>query len=317
MQSRLVLDTSGFIHGEEEIFHRALIGQREDGSELYIYTSPLVVREVRDALARKRLQQLESVLIVLEPNSSCVKAVMEFARRTGDYPHLSRTDIQVLSLTLMLDLETHNGKFLKPELLELLPSEARRENSQDDNQRKTTNEDSVCVEQVESALADVQITDATTNSSFDVWIHNENIDSIVQNSKARKKEALVQERRVGCMTSDFSMQNLLLQMGLVLISPDGRRVKKLKSFVLRCESCFHITKQVDKLFCPHCGNHTLLRTTCKTDKQGNLLVFPPKRKKNNLRGTIVSNATALVVERHFITRCIVSYTKTAVGKKCE
>jgi len=301
MQSRLVLDTSGFIHGEEEIFHRALIGQREDGSDLYIYTSPLVVREVRDALARKRLQQLESVLIVLEPNSSCVKAgkehctslggnqsclVMEFARRTGDYPHLSRTDIQVLSLTLMLELETNNGKFLKPELLELLPSEARRENNQDDNQPKTTNEDSVCVEQVESALADVQITDATTNSSFDVWIHNENIDSIVQNSKARKKEALVQERRVGCMTSDFSMQNLLLQMGLVLISPDGRRVKKLKSFVLRCESCFHITKQVDKLFCPHCGNHTLLRTTCKTDKQGNLLVFPPKRKKNNLRGTI-------------------------------
>ncbi|GJD09835.1 RNA-binding protein NOB1 [Galdieria sulphuraria] len=291
---RLVVDTSGLIHGNEDIFHRATIGQTENGSIFYIYTSPRVIQEVRDVRARKRLQELESVLIVREPNSSSLKAVVDFARRTGDYPHLSRVDIHVLSLTLMLELESSGRKFLKPEFIEHLPSGLGepKENvpRSEPGQSKVEEETASSVKQVETAFADIQIKEEkdVAISSFDVWIHSENVDAIVQNSqkKSIQGEPSAQENRVGCMTSDFSMQNLLLQMGLILISPDGRRVKRLKSFVLQCESCFHVTKEVERLFCPHCGNHTLLRTTCKTDKQGNLLVFPPRRKKNNLRGTI-------------------------------
>lgn len=77
MICKWIVDTSGFIHGDDAIFHRAALGQTENGSAFYIYTSPLVVQEIRDARARKRLKELESVLIVKEPNSLSIKAGIE------------------------------------------------------------------------------------------------------------------------------------------------------------------------------------------------------------------------------------------------
>lgn len=43
---------------------------------------------------------------------------------------------------------------------------------------------------------------------------------------------------VACMTSDFAMQNVLLHMGLNLVSSDGKRIDKVKTWVLRCHACF-------------------------------------------------------------------------------
>lgn len=42
----------------------------------------------------------------------------------------------------------------------------------------------------------------------------------------------------GCMTADFAMQNVLLQMGLNLVGLEGKRIEKIKSWVLRCHACF-------------------------------------------------------------------------------
>lgn len=43
---------------------------------------------------------------------------------------------------------------------------------------------------------------------------------------------------VGCMTADFAMQNVLLQMGLSLVGTEGKRIQKVKTWVLRCHACF-------------------------------------------------------------------------------
>lgn len=43
---------------------------------------------------------------------------------------------------------------------------------------------------------------------------------------------------VGCMTADFAMQNVLLQMNLNLVGVEGRRIDKVKTWVLRCHACF-------------------------------------------------------------------------------
>ena len=43
---------------------------------------------------------------------------------------------------------------------------------------------------------------------------------------------------VGCMTADFAMQNVLLQMGLDLVGLEGRRIERIKTWVLRCHACF-------------------------------------------------------------------------------
>ncbi|KAF8897833.1 Nin one binding Zn-ribbon like-domain-containing protein [Infundibulicybe gibba] len=65
----------------------------------------------------------------------------------------------------------------------------------------------------------------------------------------------------GCMTADFAMQNVLLQMGLTLVGVEGKRIEKVKSWVLRCHACFKICKDASKKFCPSCGNPTLLRAS--------------------------------------------------------
>ena len=40
------------------------------------------------------------------------------------------------------------------------------------------------------------------------------------------------------MTADFAMQNVLLQMGLGLVGVEGKRIERVKSWVLRCHACF-------------------------------------------------------------------------------
>ena len=42
----------------------------------------------------------------------------------------------------------------------------------------------------------------------------------------------------GCMTTDFAMQNVLMHMGLSLVDVDGKKIDKVKTWVLRCHACF-------------------------------------------------------------------------------
>lgn len=58
---------------------------------------------------------------------------------------------------------------------------------------------------------------------------------------------------VASVTADFAMQNVILQMGLRLVAPNGMRIKQLSRWVLRCSACFKITKV----------SHALLRCWCQ------------------------------------------------------
>jgi RNA-binding protein NOB1 len=40
------------------------------------------------------------------------------------------------------------------------------------------------------------------------------------------------------MTTDFAMQNVLMHMGLSLVGVDGKKIDKVKTWVLRCHACF-------------------------------------------------------------------------------
>lgn len=99
--------------------------------------------------------------------------------------------------------------------------------------------------------------------------------------------------RTACTTTDFAMQNVLLQMGLCLLSVDGMRIRRLKSWVLRCGACFKIhTDPVDpktglrRMFCGHCGSDMMQRVSASVDgKTGRLKLHFSKKYKNNLRGT--------------------------------
>ncbi|KAI9467157.1 Nin one binding Zn-ribbon like-domain-containing protein [Lactarius psammicola] len=99
---------------------------------------------------------------------------------------------------------------------------------------------------------------------------------------------------VGCMTADFAMQNVLLQMGLSLVGMEGKKIQKVKTWVLRCHACFKICKDASKKFCPSCGNPTLLRasvTISSPSASSDAPVMQVHLKKNfqyRTRGTIYS-----------------------------
>ncbi|GAA5831194.1 hypothetical protein JCM11251_007790 [Rhodosporidiobolus azoricus] len=63
------------------------------------------------------------------------------------------------------------------------------------------------------------------------------------------------------LTGDYAMQNVALQMGLNVLGSGGKRVKEVRTWVLRCHACFKLCKNPDKRFCPSCGGATLLRTS--------------------------------------------------------
>jgi RNA-binding protein NOB1 len=70
---------------------------------------------------------------------------------------------------------------------------------------------------------------------------------------------------VACVTTDFGMQNVLLQMGLRLLSIDGVAVTRVKQWARRCESCAKIVHDQERMFCPRCGNAYLSRVSISVD----------------------------------------------------
>lgn len=59
--------------------------------------------------------------------------------------------------------------------------------------------------------------------------------------RMRKRGKGMKERPqigVACYTGDYAVQNVLLQMGLGLVGEGGKRIREVKSWVLRCHACF-------------------------------------------------------------------------------
>ena len=90
--------------------------------------------------------------------------------------------------------------------------------------------------------------------------------------------------QVAVLTTDFAMQNVILQMNLNLLSPAMTRVKHVKTFVLRCHACFQVTKDLNKQFCPRCGQPSLTRVSCSTNANGEFKLHLKRNFQWNHRG---------------------------------
>jgi RNA-binding protein NOB1 len=91
------------------------------------------------------------------------------------------------------------------------------------------------------------------------------------------------ESTVVSATGDYAMQNVILQMGLRLTTPDGMRVSELRRWVLRCHACGDVTKQTTRVFCAKCGNATLQKVQHTVGANG-AEQFGVRR-KHKIRGT--------------------------------
>ncbi|VDM66043.1 unnamed protein product [Strongylus vulgaris] len=123
--------------------------------------------------------------------------------------------------------------------------------------------------------------EASDSEDDEGWITEDNL------SKALKKMGAVEVEEgvtVGCLTTDFALQNVLLSMHLGLVSLNGYRIKKLKSFVLRCRACFKTTPIMTKEFCPACGNKMLHKCAVSVNEDGEQVLHINWQRLANKRG---------------------------------
>jgi RNA-binding protein NOB1 len=95
--------------------------------------------------------------------------------------------------------------------------------------------------------------------------------------------ATASDSPVALVTADFAMQNVALQMGLRLVTPDGRRVDTARRWALRCSACAAVTRDPGRVFCPKCGNAALDKVEVIVGADGAETVGV--RRQHCLRGT--------------------------------
>ncbi|MGH0135984.1 UNVERIFIED_CONTAM: hypothetical protein FKN15_033182 [Acipenser sinensis] len=139
------------------------------------------------------------------------------------------------------------------------------------------------------------------------WITPSNIKEIQQDMGCCETPS---EMQVGCLTTDFAMQNVLIQIGLHVLSVSGMLITQARSYILRCHACFKTTSNMTKVFCPNCGNKTLKKIAVMIKEDGsfqmhfsrNPKVLNPKGMRYSLpkpQGGKHANNPHLVEDQHF------------------
>lgn len=90
--------------------------------------------------------------------------------------------------------------------------------------------------------------------------------------------------RVACMSTDFAVQNVLKQINLNIATLDGRIIKQVRTYILRCYACFKTTSIMTKLFCPNCGHKTLKRVAVSMNEDGQQVIHINLRRPLTAKG---------------------------------
>ncbi|THV08300.1 hypothetical protein K435DRAFT_832826 [Dendrothele bispora CBS 962.96] len=295
-------------------------------------TVPQVLAELKDKNAKEHLERLGlqfGIKIELkDPDPASLVAVIQYAKKTGDYAVLSHPDLCVLALTHTLHMQaqktkdsvdqngeakqtseeqstspdpTSESQLETVDLKDLEPSAeveeptSQQESHTEENVEDATNENEAIEDEADREPLNVELHPIQNESSsasdstpsqpttsepiYDdpsdeddgegEWITPSNVafhksralNLLPSESNGKKGKIQDEDIDVGCMTADFAMQNVLLQMGLNLVGTEGKRIKRVKTWVLRCHACFKMCKDPSKKFCPSCGNPSLIRTS--------------------------------------------------------
>lgn len=138
----------------------------------------------------------------------------------------------------------------------------------------------------ESQESDSECSEEETDSGDDdesSWITPSNINAM---KSACGKEILeeVDQARVACMSTDFAVQNVLKQINLNIAALDGRLIKQMRTYILRCYGCFKTTSIMTKIFCPNCGHKTLKRVAVSMDENGQRVIHINLRRPLTAKG---------------------------------
>lgn len=335
-----------------------------------LWSVPDVMAEIRDRRARSALERLPFTLQMREPSAEAMSAVVNFSRKTGDFAHLSLTDLRVMALTYMLETEA-NGvahlktspavsrtitrdasgrivsgseptvpckffgsamgckygtgcKFLHDERLIVGTAtdgserpkvaiacryfntpEGCRYGAECQFEHKAVVNDPV---EAEEAVVDGPVRAEVRNADVKSrilggygassnagaldddgknWIGVGNASQFLASpfGDTNGLEAVPAGVAVACITTDYSMQNVLLQVGLRLLSADGMLIKRVKQWILKCIACFATSTEMERLFCPKCGSHTMERVSYSLGPDGKMTFHTRANRPVKLAGT--------------------------------
>lgn len=273
----LIVDSSAFIH------HGPI---RETGKN--IYSCQEVLDEIKDKATLDSLKFLPYELKIIQFDKDDLDICVSFAKKTGDYHQLSLVDLKLIAATYRLE-KLHNG-------LKYINKEPKQVSVKSLDTKLKKEEDSKVIEIPCGSDDDEDGDGEADDNDEDGWITPQNIDNVYKKMGYNKPQSftvdpMMQDRvTVACMTSDFSIQNCLLQMGLLVVSPkDGLMIREAKKIVFRCHACFKIFHDPSKIknnFCPHCGNlDTLKRVQYVIDKNGEKRVIINFKRPIKVKGT--------------------------------
>lgn len=244
------------------------------------YAPHEVVEELRSLRAKVTFDTLPFEVILREPSSDAIRIVVEKSKATGDYTSLSVTDIKVIALTY----DIRNEFCRSPDISEsseakgALQSGVKLGDEVKLISDGSTAEGSICSTEsddgdIHADSVDVRLEGGIpegfckdgNSDEENGWITEDNLSHALKKIGALEvEEGII----VGCLTTDFAVQNVLLKMHLGLVSLNGYRIKQLRSFVLRCRACFNITPIMTKEFCPACGHKLLHKCAVSVDENG-------------------------------------------------
>ncbi|KAK8946462.1 hypothetical protein KSP39_PZI006356 [Platanthera zijinensis] len=158
-----------------------------------------------------------------------------------------------------------------------LRRKARRESRvEDKGNDRLVEEDELDKNDVEA----INFVGSSVSSIFDQMTLGNNIladdDSLLMRS--------LSDSTIACITSDYAMQNVILQIGLRLLASGGMQIHQLHRWVLKCHACNNVTQEIGKIFCPKCGNGGTLRKVSVTVGENGILLAS-RRQRIILRGT--------------------------------
>ncbi|KAL0240876.1 hypothetical protein GEMRC1_006112 [Eukaryota sp. GEM-RC1] len=266
-----------------------------------LITCNAILSEIRDRESREQLsagiQTLLGDIITDEPDNESIAIVRNAATITGDLASLAPADVLLASLAVKL-MQQHCPKVLKPtpsipqiDLSSKIKSRAskkKKESVDDDGwatvpstlpkkskkkrQPQPSSESIVIPEAVEPE-------DSSSSSDMDSedgWIGPETEETPASSNQAKQLDVAV-------MTQDYALQNLLMHMNIPVVSTSARRINSVKVSCLVCSACRSPTREMEKVFCPKCGNDSLIRVGLVVGRDGiarlpKKFVFKPRLK---------------------------------------
>ncbi|ODN04581.1 RNA-binding protein NOB1 [Orchesella cincta] len=274
-----------------------------------VYTVPDVVTEIRDSAVRQRLQVLPYDLQLKEPLPENIQFITKFSKATGDYPSLSAVDIRLMALAYQLTKEKLGleaaERLLKKEP-EVMKTETVLGSGVNNAEKKQDAECQKVVETVElkETCEEPQGNEAghqeddsgdendeepaseeDDDDDDDGWITPSNYKNKLKEMEGvGDVEESAEQIPVACITTDFAMQNVMLHIGMKVMSNSGMIIKNLRTYILRCYSCFRTTSIMTKTFCPSCGNKTLKKVSVSYKPDGTLVLHLSRRVNLTGRG---------------------------------